>query len=116
MNNPSENKTPRVLDTSALVHDPKSLLAYREDVYICLTVLEELDNLKERTPVYFVHSYIASPRDPNCIIASCSYGGIEIPSIVGQGNVLGCQFHPEKSHTAGLTLLKNFLRWDGTCS
>jgi PhoH-like ATPase len=49
MNNPSENKNPRVLDTSALVHDPKSLLAYSEDVYICLTVLEELDNLKERT-------------------------------------------------------------------
>jgi PhoH-like ATPase len=40
--------TPRVLDTSALVHDPKSLLAYQDDVYICLTVLEELDNLKER--------------------------------------------------------------------
>ena len=49
MNNPSENKNPNVLDTSALVHDPKSLLAYSEDVYICLTVLEELDNLKERT-------------------------------------------------------------------
>lgn len=39
---------PRVLDTSALVHDPKSLLAYEDDIYICLTVLEELDNLKER--------------------------------------------------------------------
>ncbi|MCB5228350.1 PhoH family protein [Alishewanella sp. 16-MA] len=39
---------PRVLDTSALVHDPKSLLSYEDDIYICLTVLEELDNLKER--------------------------------------------------------------------
>jgi PhoH-like ATPase len=39
---------PRILDTSALVHDPKSLLAYSDDVYVCLTVLEELDNLKER--------------------------------------------------------------------
>lgn len=68
-----------------------------------------VDNLKERTPVYFVHSYIASPRDPNCIIASCSYGGIEIPSIVGQGNVLGCQFHPEKSGPDGLKILNNFL-------
>ena len=44
-----DNRNPRVLDTSALVHDPKSLLSYRDDVYICLTVLEELDNLKERT-------------------------------------------------------------------
>ena len=42
------NDSPRVLDTSALVHDPKSLLSYKEDVYVCLTVLEELDNLKER--------------------------------------------------------------------
>lgn len=39
---------PRVLDTSALVHDPKSIYAYEDDIYICLTVLEELDNLKER--------------------------------------------------------------------
>ena len=44
----STPRTPRVLDTSALVHDPKSLMAYEDDVYICLTVLEELDNLKER--------------------------------------------------------------------
>ncbi|MBL4941292.1 MAG: PhoH family protein [Colwellia sp.] len=44
----NENINPRVLDTSALVHDPKSLLAYQDDIYICLTVLEELDNLKER--------------------------------------------------------------------
>ncbi|REL31740.1 PhoH family protein [Thalassotalea euphylliae] len=43
-----DNRNPRVLDTSALVHDPKSLLSYKDDVYICLTVLEELDNLKER--------------------------------------------------------------------
>lgn len=49
MNNPNENRNPRVLDTSALVHDPKGLLAYKDDIYICLTVLEELDNLKERT-------------------------------------------------------------------
>jgi PhoH-like ATPase len=48
MKNSNENRNPRVLDTSALVHDPKSLLAYRDDIYICLTVLEELDNLKER--------------------------------------------------------------------
>ncbi|KTF10707.1 PhoH family protein [Pseudoalteromonas sp. 10-33] len=49
MKNSNENRNPRVLDTSALVHDPKSLLAYKDDIYICLTVLEELDNLKERS-------------------------------------------------------------------
>ena len=48
MKNSNKNRNPRVLDTSALVHDPKSLLAYQDDIYICLTVLEELDNLKER--------------------------------------------------------------------
>ena len=49
MKNSNENRSPRVLDTSALVHDPKSILSYKDDIYICLTVLEELDNLKERT-------------------------------------------------------------------
>lgn len=43
-----KTNTPRVLDTSAIVHDPKSILSYQDDIYICLTVLEELDNLKER--------------------------------------------------------------------
>lgn len=43
-----KTNVPRILDTSALVHDPRSLYAYQDDVYICLTVLEELDNLKER--------------------------------------------------------------------
>lgn len=44
----TKTNIPRVLDTSALVHDPKSLYAYEDDIYVCLTVLEELDNLKER--------------------------------------------------------------------
>lgn len=48
MKNDTKIRKPRVLDTSALVHDPKSLMAYKDDIYICLTVLEELDNLKER--------------------------------------------------------------------
>ncbi len=48
MKSPNDNRNPRILDTSALVHDPKSLLSYKDDVYVCLTVLEELDHLKER--------------------------------------------------------------------
>ncbi|OIQ46998.1 MAG: phosphate starvation-inducible protein PhoH [Gammaproteobacteria bacterium MedPE] len=58
MNSHCDNKNPRVLDTSALVHDPKSLMAYEQDIYICLTVLEELDNLKERRD----HSVSADAR------------------------------------------------------
>ncbi len=45
----SDNKIIRVLDTSAVVHDPKNLFAYnQDDIHICLTVLEELVHLKER--------------------------------------------------------------------
>tara|TARA_R110001606_G_C15362447_1_gene648668 strand:+ start:257 stop:1633 length:1377 start_codon:yes stop_codon:yes gene_type:complete len=44
----AKTNIPRVLDTSALVHDPRLILSYEDDIYICLTVLEELDNLKER--------------------------------------------------------------------
>lgn len=60
--------------------------------------------------VYFVHSYHASPTDPDDVLATVSYG-IDVPAIVGRGNVVGVQFHPEKSHTAGLALLRRFASW-----
>lgn len=58
--------------------------------------------------VYFVHSYYAVTEETNSILASCTYD-VEIPAIVGKGNVFGTQFHPEKSGEIGLTILKNFL-------
>jgi len=60
--------------------------------------------------VYFVHSYHASPSEPADVLATVSYG-IEVPAIVGRENVVGVQFHPEKSHTAGLALLRRFASW-----
>jgi glutamine amidotransferase len=57
---------------------------------------------------YFVHSYYADLRDPEVLVASACYG-IDFPAVVGRGKVFGAQFHPEKSHHSGLTLLKNFL-------
>jgi glutamine amidotransferase len=56
---------------------------------------------------YFVHSFYAQPAESNTTLACTEYG-IEFPAVVGRGNVFGAQFHPEKSQSTGLTLLKNF--------
>ena len=58
---------------------------------------------------YFVHSFRAVGYDPKTIVASTEYGGYMIPSIVKKGNIVGCQFHPERSGQSGLHLLKNIL-------
>ena len=75
---------PRVLDTSALVHDPKSLLAYQDDIYICLTVLEELDNLKERRDKSVSADARVCIRMLEDLVAECDaeqmQEGIELPS------------------------------------
>jgi glutamine amidotransferase len=57
---------------------------------------------------YFVHSYAVYPDQHEIVMATTDYGG-PFASIVGQGNVCGLQFHPEKSQAVGLKLLKNFL-------
>lgn len=59
---------------------------------------------------YFVHSYQFRVTDPAHRLAYCEYGG-DITAIVGSGNIVGTQFHPEKSQQAGLKLIANFLRW-----
>lgn len=59
---------------------------------------------------YFVHSYHLVPEQPGDVIAETSYGG-PVTAIVGRDNIVGTQFHPEKSQTLGLKLLANFLSW-----
>jgi len=59
---------------------------------------------------YFVHSYRIAPADPALTLAAADYGG-EVPAVVGRDNVAGTQFHPEKSQSAGLRLISNFLTW-----
>ena len=59
---------------------------------------------------YFVHSYQFHVANHSERLAHCDYGGA-VTAIVGQGNVVGTQFHPEKSQEAGLLLISNFLRW-----
>ena len=60
--------------------------------------------------VYFVHSYRATPADASDVLATASYGA-EIPAVVGRDNVVGVQFHPEKSAGAGLAMLRRFAAW-----
>jgi imidazole glycerol-phosphate synthase subunit HisH len=67
------------------------------------------------TRFYFVHSYHVVPDDPAMVAGSFEYGLTGCAALARE-NLFATQFHPEKSHTAGLTLLKNFLHWDGTCS
>jgi glutamine amidotransferase len=58
--------------------------------------------------VYFVHSLHGVPDDPDVVAATCEYGG-ELNAAFRLGNVFATQFHPEKSGTAGLQLLANFV-------
>jgi glutamine amidotransferase len=60
---------------------------------------------------YFVHSYYPIPKDERVVIGECEYG-LHFAAAVARDNLVACQFHPEKSGSNGLSLLKNFLRWD----
>ncbi len=60
--------------------------------------------------VYYVHSYRAIGFEQSDLIAHSLYDGLLIPGIVQKGNILGCQFHPEKSGELGLNIFNNFLR------
>jgi len=60
--------------------------------------------------VYFVHSYQLKPTNPADVLATVEYGG-SIVAAVGRDNIVGTQFHPEKSQANGLAIIANFLRW-----
>lgn len=57
---------------------------------------------------YFVHSYAAAPAQPEAVLATVDHGA-PFPAVVASGNVFGIQFHPEKSQSVGLAILRNFL-------
>ncbi len=69
------------------------------------------DGLKGDEKFYFVHSYYVDPTDASVVMTTTDYG-IEFVSGIQKGNILATQFHPEKSGSAGLTLLKNFIQKD----
>ena len=56
---------------------------------------------------YFVHSYYGVPEDPSVVATTTEYG-IEFPSSIWMDNIFACQFHPEKSQSLGLKVLRNF--------
>lgn len=66
--------------------------------------------LSDPAYVYFDHSYFADGIDENELIGYCQYGKHTIPGLVGKDNILGAQFHPEKSAQEGLKILEYFGR------
>lgn len=66
-------------------------------------------NIPHNSHAYFVHSYHALCNDPTDVLATTSYGK-NLTAIVAHGNILGTQFHPEKSQATGLQLIENFLK------
>ncbi len=67
-------------------------------------------NIDDNSCFYFVHSFYCEPADKSTIIASTDYG-IKFAAAIGKDKIFGCQFHPEKSQTAGLKLLENFQKF-----
>ncbi len=67
-------------------------------------------DLGEEPRFYFVHSYYVNCLDDDAVLATTDYG-LPFHSILGKGNILGTQFHPEKSHRYGRRILENFVRW-----
>jgi glutamine amidotransferase len=68
------------------------------------------DGVPEDSYFYFVHSYHPRPTEVSVVIAETEYEGVTFPSVVGRGNLLATQFHPEKSGVDGLRVYANFLR------
>ena len=68
------------------------------------------EGIAESAHVYFVHSYGFACADDAQVLAMADYGG-PLTAAIGRDNLLGTQFHPEKSQATGLALITNFLRW-----
>jgi glutamine amidotransferase len=66
--------------------------------------------IPDRSRFYFVHSYYPAPREPALTAATTIYGS-PFTCAIARDNIFAVQFHPEKSQSAGLQLLSNFVRW-----
>ena len=73
-------------------------------------ILANIPTGAEGWHAYFVHSYHIAATKPEELIATTDYGG-QVTAIVGRDNMVGTQFHPEKSQKLGLRLITNFLEW-----
>jgi len=68
-------------------------------------------NIKNKSHMYFIHSYEFMTKKKDYIVATTNYGNSIIVSIAKE-NIVGTQFHPEKSQKNGLVILENFLKWE----
>jgi glutamine amidotransferase len=73
-------------------------------------VLDGIETGPDGLHAYFVHSYALQPAEADYVLAVSSYGG-PLTAIVARDNLVGTQFHPEKSQALGLQLIANYLRW-----
>ncbi|MEX3014816.1 imidazole glycerol phosphate synthase subunit HisH [Gymnodinialimonas hymeniacidonis] len=69
-----------------------------------------LEGISTGDHAYFVHSYAMRVSTPSHLLAHVDYGG-DVTAIVGRDTMVGTQFHPEKSQSAGLRMIANFLQW-----
>lgn len=70
--------------------------------------------IEDGTRFYFVHSYYVNVVERDLVVGALEYG-VTADAALARDNLFATQFHPEKSHTAGLQLLKSFLEWNGQC-
>ena len=77
---------------------------------LCLKSDHEVLTGLDGEDMYFVHSYAPCPKMPSSILAEVDYHGM-LTAVIGRDNIIGTQFHPEKSQAAGLRLLAQFLAW-----
>jgi imidazole glycerol-phosphate synthase subunit HisH len=74
-----------------------------------------LDGVPDGADLYFVHSYVVAPTDPTTVVAETVHGA-PFPSVVARGNLVGVQFHPERSGIDGLRVLADFVRLAAACT
>jgi glutamine amidotransferase len=67
-----------------------------------------LEGVKDDSWVYFVHSYRAAPSDKKLVVAVSDYG-TSVPAVIERDNLVGVQFHPEKSGEVGAKMIRNFI-------
>lgn len=67
-----------------------------------------LKGVRDNSWVYFVHSYRTVPKNRRIVVASSDYG-VSVPAVIERDNLIGVQFHPEKSGDVGAIMIKNFI-------
>lgn len=73
------------------------------------------EGIEDGSEFYFVHSYYPQPDNEDDVVGVTGYAGVEFAAVIGRGNLVATQFHPEKSGRIGLRLFRNFSQWDGRC-